>query len=400
MIEATDRIELRLTIKGRLIRRWEFAQPVIVVGRDPDADVVVDNPGVALEQFRLVRTPSGNYRMVDLGPPGQTFVNDRVQRSCPVVENDIIRFSKFELSVSYRPDVHGAESAEQPLAATGTDDTAPLPATVRSAARRPGADRPAAATPRAHQPAATRRSSTPSGAPPADRSAPPPRPDQSLPPPRAGGHDEPPRPDQSLPPPAGENAPPPPPKRPEPILGLERFPDPSAYPPRRTDATVSETRTPRPPLGPPVPRGSAPAPPAGRWTRTPGSSPGVSSGPPVPIPGVESIRSTGTPRQGSGAPVPKWQPAPLRVPPRPGAPAASPAPPAPATPIPLRAGMSLHSPGGPAVVAPALPAATAPEEDEESAHWSVSHLIVALAALLLIAATFAALMGWLPPRPG
>ncbi|OGF23536.1 MAG: hypothetical protein A2V63_06120 [Candidatus Eisenbacteria bacterium RBG_19FT_COMBO_70_11] len=62
--------------------------------------------------------------------------------------------------------------------------------------------------------------------------------------------------------------------------------------------------------------------------------------------------------------------------------------------------MSLHSPGGPAVVAPALPAATAPEEDEESAHWSVSHLIVALAALLLIAATFAALMGWLPPRPG
>ena len=41
-----DLIKLRLSLMGRPVRNFTFTKPVISVGRDPGADVYVDNPGV------------------------------------------------------------------------------------------------------------------------------------------------------------------------------------------------------------------------------------------------------------------------------------------------------------------------------------------------------------------
>ncbi|MEQ1834618.1 MAG: FHA domain-containing protein, partial [Candidatus Eisenbacteria bacterium] len=46
-------IKLRLSLMGRPVRNYTFDKPVIQVGRDPAADVYVDNPGVSRDHFRL-----------------------------------------------------------------------------------------------------------------------------------------------------------------------------------------------------------------------------------------------------------------------------------------------------------------------------------------------------------
>lgn len=68
-------IKLRLSLMGRPVRNYTFDKPTIVVGRDPGADVYVDNPGVSRDHFRLEKTDEGEYRVVDLGSANGTFVN-------------------------------------------------------------------------------------------------------------------------------------------------------------------------------------------------------------------------------------------------------------------------------------------------------------------------------------
>lgn len=54
-------LKLRLSLMGRPVRNYTFDKPVVCVGRDPEADIFVDNPGVSRDHFRLERTPSGEY---------------------------------------------------------------------------------------------------------------------------------------------------------------------------------------------------------------------------------------------------------------------------------------------------------------------------------------------------
>jgi len=97
-------IKLRLSLMGRPVRNFTFDKPVISVGRDPEADVFVDNPGVSRDHFRLERTPNGEYQIVDLGSANGTFLNDQMINTAAVRNNDVVRFGKYTLWVGYEQD--------------------------------------------------------------------------------------------------------------------------------------------------------------------------------------------------------------------------------------------------------------------------------------------------------
>ncbi len=97
-------IKLRLSLMGRPVRNYTFDKPTIVVGRDPGADVYVDNPGVSRDHFRLEKTAEGEYRVVDLGSANGTFVNDQMVNAALVHNNDVVRFGKYTLWVGYEQD--------------------------------------------------------------------------------------------------------------------------------------------------------------------------------------------------------------------------------------------------------------------------------------------------------
>ncbi len=102
-------IKLRLSLMGRPVRNYTFEKPVISVGRDPGADVYVDNPGVSRDHFRLERTAEGEYQVVDLGSANGTFVNDQMVNTALVHNNDVIRFGKYTLWVGYEADRRSSE---------------------------------------------------------------------------------------------------------------------------------------------------------------------------------------------------------------------------------------------------------------------------------------------------
>lgn len=97
-------IKLRLSLMGRPVRNYTFDKPLISVGRDPDSDVFVDNPGVSRDHFRLERTSGGEYQVVDLGSANGTFVNDQPVNTAVVHNNDVLRFGKYTLWVGYEQD--------------------------------------------------------------------------------------------------------------------------------------------------------------------------------------------------------------------------------------------------------------------------------------------------------
>ena len=114
-----DLIKLRLSLMGRPVRNYTFNKTVISVGRDPGADIYVDNPGVSRDHFRLERAENGEYQVVDLGSANGTFVNDQMVNSALVHNNDVVRFGKYTLWVGYESDRRAMPREELAAAAAG-----------------------------------------------------------------------------------------------------------------------------------------------------------------------------------------------------------------------------------------------------------------------------------------
>ncbi len=115
----TDVLKLRLALMGRPVRNYTFDKSMISIGRDPESDVFVDNPGVSRDHFRLERTPAGEYQVVDLGSANGTFLNDQSVNTALVRNNDVVRFGKYTLWVGYGQDRRsGAEEVRRNTADT------------------------------------------------------------------------------------------------------------------------------------------------------------------------------------------------------------------------------------------------------------------------------------------
>ncbi len=97
-------VKLRLSLMGRPVRNYTFDKTVISIGRDPGADIFVDNPGVSRDHFRLERLANGEYQVVDLGSANGTFLNDQMINTAHVGNNDVVRFGKYTLWIGYEQD--------------------------------------------------------------------------------------------------------------------------------------------------------------------------------------------------------------------------------------------------------------------------------------------------------
>ena len=97
-------VKLRLSLMGRPVRNYTFDKTVISIGRDPGADIFVDNPGVSRDHFRLERLGNGEYQVVDLGSANGTFLNDQMVNTAHIGNNDVVRFGKYTLWVGYEQD--------------------------------------------------------------------------------------------------------------------------------------------------------------------------------------------------------------------------------------------------------------------------------------------------------
>jgi pSer/pThr/pTyr-binding forkhead associated (FHA) protein len=116
-------LRVRVSLKGRPVRSYRFSKELITVGRNPDADVSLDNAGISRDHLIIERSPDGSYSVQDQESANGTFVND-VQVTKQYLSNeDVIRIGKYSLWISYEDDrraIHPTEVRLSPVAFEGT----------------------------------------------------------------------------------------------------------------------------------------------------------------------------------------------------------------------------------------------------------------------------------------
>lgn len=108
-------LRVRVSLKGRPIRSYTFDKSVITVGRDPDSDVHLDNPGISRHQLRMEKTPQGYYAE-DLGSANGSYLNDELIQKELLKSDDVLRVGKFSLWISYEEDRRAHESSDRAAA--------------------------------------------------------------------------------------------------------------------------------------------------------------------------------------------------------------------------------------------------------------------------------------------
>jgi predicted component of type VI protein secretion system len=109
-------LKIRLTLRGRLIRSYDFRQETVSIGRDPSADVHLENAGVSRAHARI-EWAGGRYELVDCGSANGTFLNDAPVARAPLGDGDMFTIGKFCL--------WAALPAERPAATTEARPGAP-----------------------------------------------------------------------------------------------------------------------------------------------------------------------------------------------------------------------------------------------------------------------------------
>jgi pSer/pThr/pTyr-binding forkhead associated (FHA) protein len=119
-------LKVRLTLKGRPVRTYVFRSQTVSVGRNPEADIFLDNPGVSREHLKLHPTVRGTWVVEDLGSANGTIVNEaRVVRH-ELAENDIVHVGKFSLWVSYEEDRRQDDAAAKVTLSNASEGTTVL----------------------------------------------------------------------------------------------------------------------------------------------------------------------------------------------------------------------------------------------------------------------------------
>jgi pSer/pThr/pTyr-binding forkhead associated (FHA) protein len=116
-MSGTKLLKIRVSLKGRPIKSYTFNQEVVSVGRNPEADIFLDNPGISRDHVRLEMTTRGFYAAEDLGSANGTFLNDQPIKREYLMNNDVVRIGKFSLWVSYEEDRRNTDAAPTASAA-------------------------------------------------------------------------------------------------------------------------------------------------------------------------------------------------------------------------------------------------------------------------------------------
>jgi hypothetical protein len=81
---------------GRPTRTYALAKPVVTLGRLPESDVVVNDPGASRQHARI-SNENGEYRIADLGSTNGTLVNDDDVRERALEDGDRITIGETVL---------------------------------------------------------------------------------------------------------------------------------------------------------------------------------------------------------------------------------------------------------------------------------------------------------------
>jgi pSer/pThr/pTyr-binding forkhead associated (FHA) protein len=112
-------LTIELALKGRSIRKYSFAKERVTIGRDPGADVVLDNMGVS-RAHALIELIDGTYVIRDEGSSNGTFVNGERTDRLRLGDRDVVNIGKFSLLVGIAAGAGDARAAARQAA----DDTA------------------------------------------------------------------------------------------------------------------------------------------------------------------------------------------------------------------------------------------------------------------------------------
>lgn len=116
-------LRIRVSLKGRPVKSYTFQQDVVTVGRHPEADIYLDNPGVSRNHVKLEMTTKGMYAAEDMGSANGTFLNDQLIKREFLMNNDVLRVGKYTLWIAYEDDRRGnpdANGKQAPEAYEGT----------------------------------------------------------------------------------------------------------------------------------------------------------------------------------------------------------------------------------------------------------------------------------------
>lgn len=89
-------LKVRLSLKGRPIRTYLFDKPSVSIGRNPDADIFLDNTGISRDHALIERT-AGGFQICDLGSANGTYLNEHPVQKDYLSEDDVVQIGKFAL---------------------------------------------------------------------------------------------------------------------------------------------------------------------------------------------------------------------------------------------------------------------------------------------------------------
>jgi pSer/pThr/pTyr-binding forkhead associated (FHA) protein len=153
-------LKVRVSLKGRPIKSYTFNKDEVLIGRNPEADIYLDNAGISRDHLKLEMTTRGLYAVEDLGSANGTFLNDQPIKREYLMNNDVIRVGKFSLWVAYEEDRRGMGDAKPDSAQNFVGTTVLSPDELEEMihhAQEAEREGPVTAPPRPAPPSATRR---------------------------------------------------------------------------------------------------------------------------------------------------------------------------------------------------------------------------------------------------
>ena len=92
----SEGLSVRALLKGREVKSKAIQRDLLVIGRDPECDLRLDNTAVSRHHARIERR-GASYVLRDLGSANGTYVNGMAISLWPIRPGDTARVAKFDL---------------------------------------------------------------------------------------------------------------------------------------------------------------------------------------------------------------------------------------------------------------------------------------------------------------